>query len=307
MTNSEAIREIENIAVDLTGTLAGLSENPSAAKILERKIEAINAAQAALRAQAEKNDPLTLEEMQRLHLPRKIQAATAEKTAAVLLSGGRDSLLAACLVIEQGFSIIPIICNNGHMEGIDRAQLTVANLKERYGGNRVEDLMQCNTGMTLHSYMLSLWYKKPGELYLQYPDLEMCQAHCLACKAAMYIHIISFCRAKGINYVVDGMRETQGFFVDLPEMRERFGLLCSQNEIELITPVYELLSDLRRKRMLCDRGMPTKTLEPQCFLGCPLAGALSYKERESLSAFFDNELVQFARRDIQELIRSKAI
>ncbi len=53
MTNSEAIKELENMAVEFTGTLAGLSKNPSVAKILERKIEAINAAQAALRAQDE--------------------------------------------------------------------------------------------------------------------------------------------------------------------------------------------------------------------------------------------------------------
>ena len=230
-----------------------------------------------------------------------------EKRAAVLLSGGRDSLLATCLSIEQGFSVIPVICNNGHMVGIERAQFAVASLKKRYGDNKVENLVQCRTGMVLHSYMLSLWYKRPDELLRQYPDLKMYQAHCLACKVAMYIHIIAFCKAKEISYIVDGMRETQGFFVDLPEMRERFGSLCSQNGIELVTPVYGLLSDLRRKRMLCDRDMPTKALEPQCFLGCPLTGTLSDKERESLSLFFDSELARFALRDIQELIASKAI
>lgn len=229
-----------------------------------------------------------------------------EKRAAVLLSGGRDSLLAACLSIEQGFNIIPVICDNGHIEGVERAQFAVTSLKERYGSHRVEDLKQCTTGMVLHSYMLSLWYKKPDELLCRYPSLQMYQAHCLACKVSMYVHVLAFCRAMSISYIVDGMRENQGFFVDLPEMRERFIALCSQNEVKLITPVYGLLSDLRRKRMLCDRGMPTKTLEPQCFLGCPLAGSLSAKERESLSAFFDNELAQLAMRDIQELTASKA-
>lgn len=230
-----------------------------------------------------------------------------EKRAAVLLSGGRDSLLAACLSIEQGFNITPVICDNGHIEGVERAQFAVARLKERYGNHRVEDLKQCTTGMAFHSYMLSLWYKKPDELLSRYPNLQMYQAHCLACKVAMYVHVIAFCRAMSIGFIVDGMRENQGFFVDLPEMRERFIALCSQNEVKLITPVYGLLSDLKRKRMLCDRGMPTKTLEPQCFLGCPLAGSLSAKECESLSAFFDSELAQPAMRDIQELTASKTI
>lgn len=230
-----------------------------------------------------------------------------EKRAVVLLSGGRDSLLSACLSIEQGFNIIPVICNNGHMEGVERAQFAVVSLKERYGDCRVDDLKQCITGMTLYSYMLSLWYKSPDELLCQYPNLQMYQAHCLACKVSMYVHALAFCKAISVGYIVDGMRENQGFFVDLPEMRERFIALCSQNEVKLITPVYGLLSDLQRKRMLCDRSMPTKTLEPQCFLGCPLAGSLSTKERESLTAFFDCELAEAAIRDIHELIISKTI
>lgn len=64
MTNIEAIKELEIIAVDFTGALAGQAENPSLVKILERRIEAINAAQADLRAQAdaEKPEPLTPKE-----------------------------------------------------------------------------------------------------------------------------------------------------------------------------------------------------------------------------------------------------
>lgn len=230
-----------------------------------------------------------------------------EERAVVLLSGGRDSLLAACLSVEQGFNIIPIVCNNGHIEGVERVQFAVSSLKARYGGNRVDDLKRCNIGMTLHLYMLSLWYKKPDELLCRYPNLQMYQAHCLACKVSMYVHALAFCKAMSVGYIVDGMRENQGFFVDLPEMRERFIALCSQNETKLVTPVYGLLSDLQRKRMLCDRGMPTKTLEPQCFLGCPLTASLSTEERESLTAFFDEELAQPAMQDIQELTITKTI
>lgn len=168
-------------------------------------------------------------------------------------------------------------------------------------------MVRCNTGMDLHSYMLPLWYKRPDELLRQYPSLQMYQAHCLACKVSMYVHTLAFCKAMSIGYIVDGMREAQGFFVDLPEMRDRFGALCTQNGVELLTPVYGLLSDLERKRMLCNRGMPTKTLEPQCFLGCPLTGSLSNGERRCLAAFFDNKLVSLASRDIQDLVESKTI
>lgn len=230
-----------------------------------------------------------------------------EKRAAVLLSGGRDSLLAACLAVEQGYNISPIICDNGHMEGIERVQFAVTSLKKRYGEYKVEDLERYSTGMTLHSYMLPLWYKKPGELLLQYPDLQMYQAHCLACKMSMYVHALAFCKAMSIKYIVDGMRQSQGFIVDLPEMKERIDILCSQNGVKLLTPVYEIVSNLKRKRMLCDRGMPTKTMEPQCFLGCPLSVALSGKESKSLCAFYDDVLVRSAMHDIHELTMSKTV
>jgi len=59
--------------------------------------------------------------------------------------------------------------------------------------------------------------------------------------------------------------------------------------------------------MLCDRDMPTKTLEPQCFLGCPLADTLSDGERKSLASFFDRELANRALQDIQNLIESKTL
>lgn len=228
------------------------------------------------------------------------------KEAAVLLSGGRDSLLSACVVLEQGYNVVPVICNNGHIEGIERAEFAVSSLKDRYGAYHVGDLEVCTTGMTFHSYMSPLWCKKPYELYSLYSNITMCQAHCLACKVAMYVHAIALCKARSIGYLVDGMRETQGFFVDLPEMRDRFRELCLDNGVDLLFPVYDLVSDLHRKRMLCDRGLPTKTLEPQCFLGCPMSQPLSSGERNSLCRFFDKGLVSLAKRDIQELVITKS-
>ena len=52
--------------------------------------------------------------------------------------------------------------------------------------------------------------------------------------------------------------------------------------------------------------MPTKTLEPQCFFGCPLHGSLSDVARVSLAAFFDGEILAAVRADISDLSASKA-
>lgn len=230
-----------------------------------------------------------------------------DKKLLLLLSGGRDSLLSACLCIEEGYRVVPVICNNGHIEGVDRADFAAKCLQERYGKDKVDDLARFSTGMSFHTYMRQEWYRKSDVRLKLYPELQTYQAHCLACKCAMYIHAISFCKANHIETMADGMRESQGFFVDMPEMRSNFNNLCSDNGIHLITPVYDLTSDLERKKRLCDRGLPTKTLEPQCFLGCPLTHTLSPEERMSLTAFYTNELAPYLQRDIDELVLSKRI
>lgn len=229
-----------------------------------------------------------------MELAQWISDKSRDSLATVLLSGGRDSLLAAALTLEMGCNVIPLICDNGHMEGVERARYAVHHLKSVYGESRVCDLVCRKTGMAFLEFMQSAWVSNAKSLSQEYPDLLMYQAHCLACKTAMYVQALRFCREYSIHVIVDGVRQCQGFFVDLKEMHERFTFLCNTNGVELLTPVYELESDLTRKRMLNDRGLPTKTLEPQCFLGCPMKAPLDGDERRSLMQFYDKELKKYA-------------
>ncbi len=225
--------------------------------------------------------------------------------ALILLSGGRDSFLSACLSVEHGCEITPVICNNGHIEGIDRAQFAVSELQKRYGPEKVHDLVKLTTGMTMQLYLLDGWRAKLSDMAVSYPEAKMYQVHCLTCKTAMYVHSIAYCLAHELTVVIDGMRKQQGFFVDIDDMRNRFSNLCVSNGIELKTPVYNLVSDLERKRRLCDRGLSTKTLEPQCFLGCPLSKEkLSSKEKKDLGRFYDERLLPHLQKDISELTLS---
>lgn len=218
--------------------------------------------------------------------------------AVALLSGGRDSLLSACLKIDYGMRIIPAICYNGHMEGVDRVQFSVNSLKAKYG-DKVGDLVQFHTGMTMHSYLLDFWTNDSYHGCDKIPPLY--QIYCLACKAAMYAHAIAYCKAKDIRYIIDGMRKSQGFFVDTEIMKSHFSNLCYDQGIHLITPVYELKSDLDRKRMLSERGLPTKTLEPQCFLGCPLKKQLTDDDCAELEIFYKNCLQHPVEQSIEDL------
>ena len=75
MTTKEAIGVLECMAVDMTGAMAGLSERNPMTDVLRQRLDAINAAQDALRAQLEfkpvefdrfKNEPLTLDELRKM-------------------------------------------------------------------------------------------------------------------------------------------------------------------------------------------------------------------------------------------------
>lgn len=222
-----------------------------------------------------------------------------------MLSGGRDSFLSACLLIEEGFSVRMVTFDNGHIDGVDRAAQVARWIAERYPNADVSYLHPMKTAMTLLLYMQSEWYRKSSERMEKYPELQTYQAHCLACKSAMYVHALAYCKAHGIRYLSEGAREEQGFFVELPEMKERYEALCKMNGVDLKLPVFDLKSDLERKRELSDRGLPTKTFEPQCYLGCPLNNPLSVGERRDLAKYYDEELLPLLQRDIDRLIASK--
>lgn len=220
--------------------------------------------------------------------------------AAVMLSGGRDSLLAASIAIESGYHIVPVICDNGHIEGIERAKYAVYHLQEVYGANMVGGLVVRKMGYALLQYVQDMWQSRAKALSKVYPEMQMYQAHCLACKSAMYVSVLKFCRYCNIQTLVDGVRRSQGFIVDTDQMVSRFKDFARAHGVVVMTPLMELVSDQDRKRLLNDRGLPTKTLEPQCFLGCPMPDKLHDEEISDLLKFFDEKLSHAMSEDMAE-------
>ena len=222
-----------------------------------------------------------------------------------MLSGGRDSFLAAAFLAEPGYKLELITFDNGHIDGIDRVSMVATCLKERYPEKIISYINPAKMGMTFHGYMMKDWYRKSKEREALFPELQSYQAHCLSCRTAMYVHAIAYCVAHNVPFLSEGARKHQGFFVELPEMKERYEQLCLQNGIQLLWPVYELESDMARKRFLDERELPTKTLEPQCYLGCPLHNALTAEERRDLSRYYDIDLLPQLQKDIESLIPVK--
>lgn len=213
-----------------------------------------------------------------------------DKNILLMLSGGRDSFLSACRLIEDGYRVHMITYDNGCISNIKEAKTVADRIIGKYGSSRALFVGIQSVAPNLYRFQEPYLYRTIEESSNRYPKLRPAQLPCLACHTGMYIESIVYCRTQKIYYIAEGARETQKFFVELPEMVERYKNLTSRNEIKLVLPVYNLKNDWERKLELADRGYVPKTLEPQCWLGCPLREELTSDEISSLAAYYDNEM-----------------
>ena len=208
----------------------------------------------------------------------------------LMLSGGRDSFLSACRLIEQGKRVYMITYDNKCMSNTKGAQAVAERIIQRYGSEKAVFVGIQSIAAHLYRLQKNFLYQTLQESRQKYPNFRPAQMPCLACHTGMYIESIAYCKAHNIPAVAEGAREIQGFFVELPEMAERYKKLAENYNITVMLPVYKLKDDWEGKLELADRGFVPKTFEPQCWLGCPLGENLNEEERRSLAAFYDAEI-----------------
>lgn len=225
----------------------------------------------------------------------------------LMLSGGRDSFLSACRLISKDYKVRMITYDNGHMSKSELARETADRIIDRFGEDAAEFAGIYMIAQSIRPLMDKLLYSDLVTLCKDYPHLLVYQMNCLACHTAMYCHSIAYCVANEIHNIAEGAREKQCFFVELPEMKERYEKLCADYEINLHMPVYKLESDDERKRELADWGFLPKSFEPQCWLGCPMLSQLTKEQRESMLLYYDNEIESSAKKIIEQLISKKKI
>ena len=229
-----------------------------------------------------------------------------DKRALLMLSGGRDSFLSACLLIEEGYQVYMVTYDNGCISDIGSTKAVAERIIRRYGSSRAVFVGVQSIAADLHRLQETYLYQTASEVSAKYPDLRFAQMSCLACHTSMYMEAIAYCKAQGICYLAEGARSSQKFFVELPEMVGRYRELAGQNGIKLVLPVYDLSDDWERKLKLADRGYIPKTLEPQCWIGCPLREELKPCEIESLAAYYDNEMKPRLQRLIDEKTKARS-
>ena len=230
-----------------------------------------------------------------------------KKEAILLFSGGRDSFLAGCYLIEEGFKIYMVTFENGVGLAAHNAEHGTKRIVKRYGKDRAEFLGVYSVVGIWREFFLPYFNMKPSEISKEFGELTISQFYCLTCRSAMYVWTIIKAKQMGIKYIADGARKDQGFVIELPNMIKRFRDFFAEHSIELLLPVWDLESDWERKNLLLLRGFVPKTLEPQCLIGVGLPGGRIPDEEIQKAAenYFDKVILPRTKKIIAT--QSKAI
>lgn len=212
-----------------------------------------------------------------------------------LFSGGKDSFLSACRLLDRGNDVSLITYDNGCSVGADNARHGAERIIKRYGAEKAHFLGIYDISGIWRSFFGPFLNLKPAEIVDRYGNLTVSQFNCLTCRTSMYIHAIGICLKMDIHSISDGARYCQGFAIETPHILERFHNLTKEYGIRLLLPVIELSSDWERKNELLIRGFIPKTLEPQCLLGVPLP-----------ECGVDDEILQAATKFYDDLIYDRA-
>lgn len=234
----------------------------------------------------------------------RMNLSQSDKDAILLFSGGRDSFLSACYLIEDGFRVSMVTFENGIGLQTYNAKHGADRIIARYSSDKAIFLGVQNIAGIWRQFFLPYFNMKPSEVLKEYGELTVSQFNCLTCRSAMYIWTIIKARQLKIDVIAEGARKDQGFAIELPGIIERFKKLVGEYSIKLLLPVYELNNNWERKNRLLLRGFVPKTLEPQCLIGVPLPPGkeLDIEVQNAAESFFDAIILPRAK----EIIKNQA-
>lgn len=178
----------------------------------------------------------------------KRESETIMKTKILqMFSGGKDSFLSACKLLEKDNIVYFVTYDNGFSLNSNNVVQGVNRLSDKYGKDNVKFIGIYNTSGIWRSFFLPFLNLKPSEISEKYGEITYSQFNCLTCRLSMYLYSIVICKRLGINKVSDGARYSQGFAIELTPMLNRFKKLFMEYQIELVLPVIDLNSDWQKK------------------------------------------------------------
>ena len=188
----------------------------------------------------------------------------------VLYSGGKDSMLSTCLLIEQGYQVYLVHYDNSFEIGSNNVKNGFKRLEKKYGSDKIKYLGVKKISGIYRELIKEFYNLKINEISTKYGNINISQLNCLICRLSMYIETIILCNQLEISNVADGARNSQLFAIEQDEMLNLFKKLFKKYNIKLLLPVKNITDDFQLKNEFLIRGLIPKVNESQCLIGMPL-------------------------------------
>lgn len=215
-----------------------------------------------------------------------------QKEVILMLSGGRDSFLSGCRLLEKQYKVKMVTYDNGCSVGSSNAKEVAGRIIKKYGSDRAEFLGVYQISGIIREFFFPYFNMKPEEQKQRYAGMTPSQFHCLICRTAMYLHTVWLAQREQALFIAEGSRKDQQFVIELPGMaQKRYPELARRAGLELLLPVYELDDDWERDNELLRRGYQCKTLEPKCLIGVPVQNSIDQSVIDGVHAYYDKEIL----------------
>ena len=223
-----------------------------------------------------------------------------KKEVLLMYSGGLDSFLSCIRLVHQGYKVYLIHFDNGSCIGTENIQIGAQRLQKMYK-DKVEFLGIASTAARFVYYreLVDIENLNAEELNNKYGKISMSQYRCLLCRMAMYTYSIALAGKMNIKYIAEGARKSQLFAIEQKELLDEFKNLCNQYDIELLTPVFDLVDDYKRENeLLRHRFLPVAN-EGKCLLGYPMRRKLTEEEINDIRKLYKS-IRYLQEKDIDE-------
>lgn len=200
------------------------------------------------------------------------------KTAAILFSGGLDSSLAVCDMIERGYNVHLLHYDTGALISNNLISIRYNELKRTYDKCIVELYERNISGLFRRIALVSL------EEDIKTYGVSLI---CVGCKLAMHVQCIIYCKNNGIKCVADGSTERQKRYGEQREVSLEFiKEFYQEYDIEYKYPIYNL-DKKEIKYGLFDRGITIQSLEDTCLF----SNTFSIVEDETIEKYLDSKKI----------------
>ena len=177
------------------------------------------------------------------------------KKCAVLFSGGLDSSLAVCKMIEQGYDIELLHFDQGALLSNNLPSIRMAEIQKAYPSSRIN----------IHYINASGIFRRLALTTLESDIIKHnVSLICMGCKLAMHVCATIFCVRNNISTIADGSTKRQERYAEQRMIAIDFiKALYNQYGITYINPIY-YLEKSEIKYGLFDRGLTIQAMEDTC-------------------------------------------